>query len=112
MLEELMICKSGALTQDGSKYLDMRTISSSTGTTTRSLMSNQVKMKRAKLLVSGAITEVRDNSGKLFTLTNLRDLKLKEYPKILVSISIDRSILNQNFHLVEWQNVLEQTMLQ
>jgi len=44
--EEPITCKSGALTLDGGKSLDMRTISSSTGTITKDLMLKVAKMKR------------------------------------------------------------------
>jgi len=46
MLEELTTCKSGAPTQDGSKFSDMRTTNSSTGRATRFLMLLVERMKK------------------------------------------------------------------
>jgi hypothetical protein len=73
--EELATCKSGLPTLDGSKFSDMRIINSSTGRVRKSLMLNQERMKKAKLLEYLVTTEVEDNNGMLFILTKPRDHK-------------------------------------
>jgi hypothetical protein len=51
-LERLMTCKSGVLTQDGSKCSNLRTPNSSVGITTRFLKLRTTRMKKAKQLES------------------------------------------------------------
>jgi hypothetical protein len=63
-----MTCKSGAQTQDGSKFSSTRTTNSSTGKTVRYLMSQEPRMlkdKQSKFLVT---TVEKANSGMLSTL--------------------------------------------
>jgi hypothetical protein len=61
---EPTICKSGAPTQDGSKYSSMRTSNSSIGRAAKSLMSLVLRMKRDKKSECSVTTEVNTNNGK------------------------------------------------
>jgi hypothetical protein len=106
-----MICKFGAPTQDGGKSSSIRIANSSTGPTTRSLMSEEVKTKKDNKLEFGAITEADINNGKLFILIRQRAHKLRVSPKTLDSISTDHSTSFQIFHLEEWLNALVPTTL-
>jgi hypothetical protein len=63
VLEEQIKCKSGAPTQDGSKFSDMRTTNSSTGRVTRDLTSEAARMLKETQLEFGAIMEAKLNNG-------------------------------------------------
>jgi hypothetical protein len=86
-----MTCKSGALTQDGSKSLDTREINSSTGRATRFLTSEETKTRKDKQLVYLITTVEKDNNGMLYILIKLRDHKPRESTKTLDSMSTDHS---------------------
>jgi hypothetical protein len=64
-------------------------------------MLKEVKMKKVNQLASGATIEVNTNNGKLSISTKLKDHKLRESTRTLVSMSTDHSILFQNFHSIE-----------
>jgi hypothetical protein len=90
-LVELMTCKSGALTDNGSNYSSMRTTSSLTGETIKLSMFKMVKMLKDKKFVSGPITEAEHNNGELFILTQQKKTGLRDSIKNLDFISIDHS---------------------
>jgi len=72
------ICKSGALTQDGSNCSNIATANSSTGPITRYLMSQELKMLKATQLEYGLTVRLDLNNGKLSILTKLEKLKLRD----------------------------------
>jgi hypothetical protein len=75
--EEPTTCKSGAPTQDGSKYSSMRRTNSSTFRTVRSLMLLEAKMKKVQQLEYMATMEVQTKNGKFFMLIKLIRLELR-----------------------------------
>jgi len=93
-----MTCKSGALTQDGSRSSSTRIANLSTGLTIRCLTSETVRMLKDKLSGSRTILAERIRNGRLFILINLKLLPQKDSAKTLVSILIDHSTLCLNFH--------------
>jgi hypothetical protein len=64
----------------------MRTTNSSTGTTTRFLMLEVVKMKKDNQFKYGVTIEAKVNNGMLFTLTKQRVHNLRALTKTLVSM--------------------------
>jgi hypothetical protein len=96
VLVEPTTCKSGAPTLDGSKSSSTRIANSSTGRTVRSLMLQEVKMKKVKQLEFMVIIEARTNNGKLSTLIKQTRLLLRELTMTSVSISTDHSTLDQD----------------
>jgi hypothetical protein len=57
-------CKSGAPTQDGSKFSSTRIANSSTGRAVKSLMLKEERTKKAKQLEFGVTTEEDTSNGK------------------------------------------------
>jgi hypothetical protein len=74
-MEEILTCKSGALTQDGGKYSDSRRTSSSTGRATRYLMLKVAMIVKVPQFKFSATTEAEHNNGKFFMLTKLRRIE-------------------------------------
>jgi hypothetical protein len=56
----------------------MRTANSSTGRAARSSKSEEERMKKDKLLVSGEIAKEETKNGKLFMLIKLTKIELRE----------------------------------
>jgi hypothetical protein len=104
MLEELLTCKSGALTQDGSKSSSTRTINSSTGNPLRCLMCLVPRTRKDKLFKYTVTTVERTNNGMSFILTRLMDLKLRDSTKTLVSMWTDHSTSDQECQCRELLN--------
>ena len=105
-----MTCRSGALTQDGGKFSNMRTANSSTGRATRFSMLEVLRMKKVDKLVSGVTTEVNTNNGQLSILTKQRAHKLRVSTRTSDSMSIDHSISSLNFHSADWLSATVPTM--
>jgi hypothetical protein len=92
-----MTCKSGALTQDGSKSSSMRTANSSTGPTARSSMLKEEKMLKDKQSVFGVTIEESINNGKLSILIRLMLLQQRALIRTSASILTDHSTSDQDF---------------
>ena len=105
-----MICKSGALTQDGSRSSSTRTSNLSTGRAAKSLTLKEARMRKVKQLEFGVTTEESTKNGKSSILTKQRDLKPRESAKISDSISTDHSTLSLNFHSLECLSATVPTM--
>jgi hypothetical protein len=103
-------CKSGALTLVGGKSSSMRTANLSTGTTTRFLMLEELRMKKVNKLEFMVTTMVNTKNGPLSILIKLKAHKPREYQKTLDSILTDHSTLSQSFHSEELQNAMVLTM--
>ena len=101
MLEEHKTCKSGALTQDGSRSSSMKTANSSTGRAARSLMSEELRMLKDNKLESGVTTRANTKCGQLSILTKQRVHKPRALTKISASMSTDHSTSFQNSHSTE-----------
>jgi hypothetical protein len=76
----------------------MKEITSSTGKTTRSLMSQAERMKKVKLLSFGASTVELTRDGKSSISTKPRRFQLKDSTKNSDSTSTDHSTLSQDSH--------------
>ena len=109
MLVEQTTCKSGAPTQDGSKYSSMKRANSSTGLTAKFLMSHHPKMKKDKLLVLQVIPVRTTRNGEFFILTKLLRLKQRDSMKSSASTSIDHSTSDPDCQCKELLNVTELT---
>ena len=96
-----MTCKSGAPTQDGSKYSDMITNNSSTGQTTRYLMSRVQRMKKEPQLEFMETMERITKNGKFFMLTRLLRLRPRDSMRNSDSTLTDHSTSSQSFHSTE-----------
>jgi hypothetical protein len=92
--EEPATCRSGAPTPIGSKSSSIKTTSSSTGQTTRFLMSMTQRTLKDRELESRTTKMLGTNNGKLFILTRQRILEAKDSTRSLVSTSIDHSTLD------------------
>jgi hypothetical protein len=88
----------------------MRTTNSLTGRARRFLMLKEVKMKKATLFKFGPAMELQLKSGMLSTSIKQRAHKPRVSTKTLDSMSIDHSILSQNFLSEEWLSALVLTM--
>jgi len=72
-----MKCKSGVLTQDGSKSSSMKDPNSLIGRMDLLLMSRIAKTRKDKLLVFKIIQETLTRDGRLSILTRLKRLRLR-----------------------------------
>jgi hypothetical protein len=98
VLEELTICKFGALTQDGSNFSDMKlTISVILMLEEENVLkSNMAKMQRANQFRLALEQKKHNKDGELSMLTKQKRSQLKDLTKIGDSTSTDLSILDQD----------------
>jgi hypothetical protein len=113
VLVEPTTCKSGALTQDGSRSSNTKENSSPIQPTTRFLMSQEQRMKKVKLLSCMPKMEITirmlTKDGKLFILTKLKQLELKVSTKNSASTSTDLSTSDQDSQCKELLSAMELT---
>jgi hypothetical protein len=99
VLEELITCKSGAPTPDGSRSsLTEMNISAISKTKTDVLMSVEAKMKKEEKLLSGRNMVVPTRDGRSSIKMKLRKFKRRDSMKTLAGIAADHSIWYQDFH--------------
>jgi len=93
-LEEQVTCRSGVLTHNGSKSLDMKLITSAQLMQEEEnvLKFNMVKMLRLNQLCTLTEMTRSNRDGTLFMLTKLKKNKQRDLPKTGDSISTDHSI--------------------
>jgi hypothetical protein len=108
--EEQATCKSGALTQTGGKYSDLRRINLSTGRVAKSSKSKETTMAKEIQLVLPVTMVRKDRNGRFNILIKPRVQQRKVSTKTLVSTLTDHSILSQNFHSVELLSATVPTM--
>jgi len=110
VLVEPTTCKSGAPTQDGSKFSSMRRTNLSTGRAAKFLKSRLQRMMKEHQLAFTVTTEEETNNGQSSILTKLTKIE----PRVLIQNSdstlIDHSISDLDFHSKELLNATELTM--
>jgi len=96
-----MTCKSGALTQDGSKSsLMLVSISVTSSKLTDASTLVEIKIKKDKLFVSTTDTMEQIKDGR-FVMLILSKLKPRDLMKNLDSTLTDHSTLSLSFHSTE-----------
>merc|ERR1719174_3086231 len=97
MPEELIICKSGVLTVDGSKSSSTMDKTLSTSRMEEFLMSKEEKIRKDKTFSSGRSTMASTRDGRSFISMRSKKNQPRDSMKTADSTETDHSILSQDY---------------